>query len=152
MSEGKKSQRRQCRIACMQYLYSWSINLPTDLNDSVSQFFEDQEDQSEDRDYYSFADELIYGVIENAEDIDEKIREIANNWDFKRIAKIDLAILRMAIFELLFRKDIPPIVTINEAVDLSKLYSAEESRRFINGILDRLHGQLDRPSRSASEE
>lgn len=152
MSEGKKSQRRQCRIACMQYLYSWSINQPINLNDSVRQFYEDQEDQSEDRDYYSFADELIYGVIENAEDIDEKIREIANNWDFKRIAKIDLAILRMAIFELLFRKDIPPIVTINEAVDLSKLYSAEESRRFVNGILDRLHGQLDRPSRSASEE
>ena len=152
MGEGKKSQRRQCRIACMQYLYSWSIKQPSNLNDSVRQFYEDQEDQSEDRDYYSFADELIYGVIENSEDIDEKIREIANNWDFKRIAKIDLAILRMAIFELLFRKDIPPIVTINEAVDLSKLYSAEESRRFVNGILDRLHGQLDRPSRSASEE
>ena len=91
-------------------------------------------------------------MIENSEEIDGKIREIANNWDFKRIAKIDLAILRLAIFELLFRKDIPPIVTINEAVDLSKLYSAEESRRFVNGILDRLHGQLDRPSRSASEE
>jgi len=152
MSEGKKSQRRQCRIACMQYLYSWSINKPNDLNDSIRLFYEDQEDQSEDRDYYSFADELIYGVIENSEDIDGKIREIANNWDFGRIAKIDLAILRMAIFELLFRKDIPPVVTINEAVDLSKLYSAEESRRFVNGILDCLHGQLDRPSRSVSEE
>ncbi len=149
MSEGKKSQRRQCRIASMQYLYSWSINVPTNLNDSVCVFLEDQE---EDRDYYSFADELIFGAIEHSEEIDEKIRETANNWDFKRIAKIDLAILRMAIFELLFRKDIPPIVTINEAVDLSKLYSAEESRRFVNGILDRLHGQLDRPSRSASEE
>lgn len=152
MNEGKKPQRRLCRIACMQYLYSWSINTPTDLNESLRLFFDDQEYQEEGRDYYSFADELIFGVIEHSEEIDQKIRETANNWDFKRIAKIDLAILRMAIFELLFRKDIPPVVTINEAIDLSKLYSAEESRRFVNGILDRLHGQLDRPSRSASEE
>lgn len=149
MAQGKKSQRRQCRIACMQYLYSWSINEPSDLNESVSLFFEEQD---EERDYYSFADELIFGVIENSEEVDGKIREIAKNWDFKRIAKIDLAILRLAIFELLFRKDIPPVVTINEAIDLSKIYSSEESRRFVNGILDRLHGQLDRPSRTACED
>ena len=147
MSEGKKPQRRLCRIACMQYLYSWSINHPDDLNEDLGVFYEDQE---EDRDYYAFSDELIVGVIDNLEVIDTKIREIANNWDFERIAKIDLSILRMAIFELLFRKDIPPIVSINEAIDLSKLYSSEESRRFVNGILDKLRGQLNRPSRQAS--
>ena len=89
-------------------------------------------------------------MIENVEAIDAKIREIASNWDFERIAKIDLSILRMAVYELLFRKDIPPVVTINEAIDLSKQYSAEESRRFVNGVLDRLRGQLNRPSRQAS--
>jgi len=147
MSETKKPQRRLCRIACMQYLYSWSINRPEDLNEDLREFYEEQE---EDRDYYAFADELIFGVVENLETIDAKIREIASNWDFDRIAKIDLSILRMAIYELLFRKDIPPVVTINEAIDLSKLYSSEESRRFINGILDKLRGQLNRPSRQAS--
>ncbi len=131
----------------MQYLYSWSINRPTDINEDLNIFFEDQE---EERDYYAFAEELIFGVIEHLAPIDDKIQEIASNWDFDRIAKIDLSILRMAIFELLYRKDIPPVVTINEAIDLSKLYSAEESRRFVNGILDRLRGQLDRPSRQAS--
>jgi len=131
----------------MQYLYAWSINPPSELNASLGLFFEDQD---EERDYYSFAEELIFGVIENCDTIDGKIQEIASNWDFDRIAKIDLAILRLAIFELLFRKDIPPVVTINEAIDLSKSYSAEESRRFVNGILDKLRGQLDRPSRSAS--
>jgi len=131
----------------MQYLYSWSINRPEDLNEDLREFYEEQE---EDRDYYAFADELIFGVVENLETIDAKIREIASNWDFDRIAKIDLSILRMAIYELLFRKDIPPVVTINEAIDLSKLYSSEESRRFINGILDKLRGQLNRPSRQAS--
>ncbi len=89
-------------------------------------------------------------MIENLGAIDDKIKEIANNWDFDRIAKIDLSIPRMAIYELLFRKDIPPVVTINEAIDLSKMYSSEESRRFVNGILDKLRGQLNRPSRQAS--
>jgi len=147
MGEQRKPQRRQCRIACMQYLYSWSLNQPADLIEDLRLFYEDQ-DQT--RDYYAFADELIFGVIENIEVIDTKIREIASNWDFERIAKIDLSILRMAICELLFRKDIPPVVTINEAIDLSKQYSAEESRRFVNGVLDRLRGQLNRPSRQAS--
>ena len=133
----------------MQYLYSWSLNEPSDLNDDLRVFYEGQE---EERDYYAFADELIFGVIENVESIDGKIQEIASNWDFDRIAKIDLSILRMAICELLFRKDIPPVVTINEAIDLSKQYSAEESRRFVNGVLDRLRGQLNRPSRQASWE
>ena len=131
----------------MQYLYSWSLNQPADLIEDLRLFYEDQ-DQT--RDYYAFADELIFGVIENIEVIDTKIGEIASNWDFERIAKIDLSILRMAICELLFRKDIPPVVTINEAIDLSKQYSAEESRRFVNGVLDRLRGQLNRPSRQAS--
>ena len=147
MSEGKKPQRRLCRIACMQYLYSWLINHPEDINEDLRVFYEDQE---EERDYYAFADELIFGVIENLDAIDDKIKEIANNWDFDRIAKIDLSILRMAIYELLLRKDIPPVVTINEAIDLSKMYSSEESRRFVNGILDKLRGQLNRPSRQAS--
>ena len=131
----------------MQYLYSWSLNQPAELNEDLRLFYEDQ---NQERDYYAFADELIFGVIENVEAIDNKIREIASNWDFERIAKIDLSILRMAIYELLFRKDIPPVVTINEAIDLSKQYSAEESRRFVNGVLDRLRGQLNRPSRQAS--
>ena len=133
----------------MQYLYAWSINQPSDVNLDVASFFENQE---EERDFYSFAEELIFGSIQNLDTIDAKIREIASNWEFDRIAKIDLSILRMAIYELLFRKDIPPVVTINEAIDLSKEFSAQESRRFVNGILDKLRGQLDRPSRTASWE
>ncbi len=151
MSEEKKQkpQRRLCRVACMQYLYAWSINPPADLSDSLRLFFEGLE---EERDFYSFAEELIFGVIENVDTIDSKIKELAKNWDFERIAKIDLAILRMALYELLFRKDIPPVVSINEAIDLSKEYSSQESRRFINGILDKQRGELSRPSRSPSWE
>ncbi|MCH6258871.1 transcription antitermination factor NusB [Puniceicoccaceae bacterium K14] len=147
MAEEKVSQRRLCRVACIQYVYSWSINQPDNLADNIRLFFDDQEHE---RDYYSFAEELIHGILDNLDTIDERIQELANNWEFDRIAKIDLAILRMAIFELLFRKDIPPVVTINEAVDLSKEFSSAESKRFVNGILDKVKGKLDRPARKAS--
>lgn len=131
----------------MQYLYSWSINRPNDLNDDLRMFFENLDEH---RDFYAFAEELIFGVIENVDTIDEKIRSLAKNWDFDRIAKIDLSILRLAVYELLFRQDIPPVVSINEAIDLSKEFSTAESRRFVNGILDKLRAGLDRPSRSAN--
>lgn len=131
----------------MQYIYAWSINHPKDLVEDLRVFFEAQEQE---RDYYNFAEELIHGMVEFSDDVDDKIKSLAKNWDFDRIAKIDLAILRLAVYELLFRKDIPPVVTINEAIDLSKEYSTAESRRFVNGILDKLKGELDRPSRSAS--
>ena len=149
MSEGKKSQRRECRTACMQFVYARSINDDDDIGLALETFLEGLE---EERDYYAFAEELIFGVHDNEEEINEKIQELARNWEFDRIARIDLAILKMATFELLYRKDIPPVVTINEAIDLSKNFSSAESRRFINGILDKLKGQLSRPSRTASEE
>ena len=81
--------------------------------------------------------------------IDEIIIRYAQNWAFDRIAKVDLAILRLAIFELLRRNDIPPVVTINEAVDIAKAYSTDESKRFVNGILDRYKGELGRDPRKA---
>jgi N utilization substance protein B len=74
---------------------------------------------------------------------------LAQNWDFERIAKIDLAILRLAMFEMTQRRDIPPVVSINEAIDLSKQFSNADSKRFINGILDRLKDQLGRDARKA---
>jgi N utilization substance protein B len=89
-------------------------------------------------------------VIKNQAGIDAQIRVLAQNWEFERIAKIDLAILRVAIFEMLHRKDIPPVVSINEAIDISKEFSNADSKRFINGILDRLKDQLGRDSRKAT--
>ena len=111
-----------------------------------SQFFENQE---KDRPYYSFAEELINGTINNIAAIDQEIASHASNWTFERIAKVDLAILRLAIFELLHRTDIPPIVSINEAIDLSKTFSTPDSKRFINGILDKMKNKITRPLRKA---
>lgn len=139
-------QRRDGRVVALQYLYSWEINPPANLANELAAFFEGQEQP---RDYYSFGEEIIHGVITNIGEVDARIKSATQNWDFDRIAKIDLSILRVAIFEMLFRKDIPPVVSINEAIDLSKLFSNSDSKRFINGILDRLKDQLGRDARKA---
>ena len=144
----KRSQRRDNRICVIQFLYQWELNKPEELADAVCAFLEGREKP---RDYYSFAEELIYGAIENMLEIDEQIQAHASNWKFERIAKVDLAILRLAIHELLHRKDIPPIVSINEAIDLSKVFSNPDSKRFINGILDKMKDQINRPLRKAAD-
>ncbi len=148
MSKAQYAQRHDGRVAALQYLYSWSINAPDNAVDDLRVFFEGQEQP---RDHYAFGEEIIDGVIENQPEIDAQIKELAQNWEFDRIAKIDLAILRIAMFEMLHRKDIPPVVSINEAIDISKQFSNADSKRFINGILDRLKDKLGRDSRKASE-
>jgi N utilization substance protein B len=139
------AQRREGRIAAMQYLYAWSLNSPYNLAEDLRVFFEGL---AQPREHYAFGEELIHGTIEHCGEIDAHIKGLAHNWDFDRIARIDLAILRIAIFEMLHRKDIPPVVSINEAIDLSKQFSTADSKRFINGILDRLKGQIGRDART----
>lgn len=130
----------------MQFLYLFESNRDETLTELLLSFFESQEKE---REYYQFTEELIHGTIGHLEEIDAKIQSLARNWKFDRIARVDLAILRMACFELLYRSDIPPVVTINEAIDLGKEYSNEESRRFLNGVLDRMSSELGRPLREA---
>ncbi|HEY0944837.1 MAG TPA: transcription antitermination factor NusB [Opitutaceae bacterium] len=146
MSKGQFAQRRDGRVAAMQYIYAWSLNVPANLAEDLRVFFEDQEHP---REHYAFGEELIHGTIQHVAEIDARIRSLAHNWEFDRIAKIDLAILRVAMFEMMFRKDIPPVVSINEAIDLSKSFSNADAKRFINGILDRLKDQLGRDARKA---
>jgi N utilization substance protein B len=140
------SRRRDNRVAAMQFLYQWSINSSNDLAGSLALFFKEMEQP---RDYYSFGEELIHGAIEHLDEVDAVIHKYLRNWNFERIARIDLAILRLAIYEMLKRRDIPPIVSINEAIDLSKEYSIPDAKRFINGILDQFKLSLDRPLRKA---
>ena len=135
-------------MAAVQFLYQWEANKPDELMDSVSTFFSNQE---ENRDYYSFGESLVLGAIENISEIDEAVSKQAKNWKFDRIAKVDLAVLRLALYELLFRDDIPPIVSINEAIDLGKTFSNLESKRFINGILDEVKKSIQRPLRKAND-
>jgi transcription antitermination protein NusB len=146
------SKRKEGRVAAVRYLFSWSLNQPVSQAEDLTFFFQKVEEESHlAREHYAFGEELIHGVIAHKDEVDERIRGLARNWDFERIAKMDLAILRVAIFEMLFRKDIPPVVSINEAIEISKQFSSEDSKRFINGILDKLKEQISRPSRTIEE-
>ncbi len=146
MSKAQFAQRRDGRVAALQYLFAWSMNAPQNLAEDLKVFFENLEQP---REHYAFGEELIQGVIGHQGDIDSRIKALAHNWEFERIAKIDLTIMRLAMFEMLYRKDIPPVVSINEAIDLSKQFSNADAKRFINGILDRVKDQLGRDARKA---
>jgi N utilization substance protein B len=95
-----------------------------------------------------FADPLIRGVIQYRDTIDEKIKCHAKNWEFHRIAAVDRNVMRLAIYEMLYREDIPPVVSINEAVDIAKKFSTQDSGKFVNGILDRIRGEVLRPAKN----
>lgn len=144
-AENKSVGRRENRAAAMQFVYMRDANQEIPFEKAVEAFFDIKE---EPRSCFVFAEELIAGIEAHLAEIDEAISKSTRNWTMDRIAKVDLAILRLAAFELLFRGDIPPIVSINEAIDLAKTYSTAESKRFINGVLDNIKSGLNRPFRT----
>jgi N utilization substance protein B len=96
-----------------------------------------------------FALPLIEGMMAHLPEIDERIRRYCENYEFHRISPVDRNILRLAIYEMLHRDDIPPVVSINEAIELAKTFGGVDSGRFVNGILDRMKDDLSRPLRQA---
>ena len=94
-----------------------------------------------------FSEPLIRGVLQHREAIDTEIQKYAHNWDIRRMAAVDRNILRLAVYEMRHRTDIPPVVSINEAVDIAKRFSTQDSGKFVNGILDKIKGDLMRPAR-----
>jgi N utilization substance protein B len=91
---------------------------------------------------------LVSGLLEHTGDIDVALREHTQNYELERLSAVDRNILRLAIHEMLFCDDIPPVVSINEAIDIAKKYGTEESGRFVNGVLDKIKATLKRPDRT----
>jgi N utilization substance protein B len=140
-------KRRQARELAAQFLYQFDVN--GGESDEALRLFWKTQDGVNDQ-VQKFAEELILGCVKNAAAIDEKIKKYTEHWELSRIATVDRNILRLAMYEMLFRDDIPPVVSINEAVDIAKRYSTRESGAFVNGILDRLRMDLPRPARTAA--
>lgn len=92
-------------------------------------------------DVRAFAERLVCGVAENLEDIDREINSYSTNWALDRMARVDLALLRLAAFELIYCPDVPHNVVINEAIEVGKRFGTEETPSFINGVLDHLSHQ-----------
>jgi N utilization substance protein B len=160
--------RREARERAVQFLFQHDLNPPEDLDAALQQFWDSQrtaaiaEEKSvatwgqtvelppptaDEAAVRLFADPLVRGALEHRDASDELIRKHTKNWELHRIAAVDRNILRLAIFEMLHRQDIPPVVSINEAVDIAKKFSTQESGKFVNGILDKVKSELLRPAR-----
>lgn len=135
-------KRTLARIAAMQALYQRDVCGETSL-DGLEEAFPDQ---TEDPAVSSFARELVEGAWEHRAEIDRVIAGVARNWELSRMAAVDRNILRLAAYELLYRDDIPPLVAINEAIEMAKKFSTRNSGPFVNGILDNL--RLQAPARA----
>ena len=99
-----------------------------------------------------FARPLIEGIVAHLPEIDDRIRHYCENYEVRRISAVDRNVLRLGIYELLYRDDIPPVVSINEAIELAKEFGGPDSGRFVNGILDRVKDDLSRPLRQPLAE
>lgn len=129
----------------MQFLFQADFH-PDERARALERFWRDKPAAPKLR---QFADALIQGVLEHQPELDRKIQEYAVHWDLNRMSGVDRNILRLALYEMLHRPDIPPVVSINEAIEIAKAFSSLEGGKFVNGILDRAKADLTRPSRVA---
>jgi transcription antitermination protein NusB len=162
-------KRREARERAVQFLFQHDINPPEDLKAALEEFWESQRaaaiatdkgaatwgqpvelppPSADEASVRLFAEPLIRGALEYRNEADELIKKHAEHWDLHRLAAVDRNVLRLAIYEMLHRDDIPPVVSINEAVDIAKKFSTQDSGKFVNGILDKIKGELMRPARN----
>jgi len=128
------SKREQGRVLAVQALYQWDLR-GEEFDAGAADFLAESTRDSE---VFFFARELTFGAHEFAADADRWIMQAAAHWEMKRMAAVDRNILRLAIYEMLGREDIPVRVAIDQAIELAKRFGSAESGAFVNGILDRV--------------
>ncbi|MDD5713199.1 MAG: transcription antitermination factor NusB [Smithellaceae bacterium] len=131
-------QRRKAREVALQVLYKLDI-VDIDVEEALTLFWQNFEATDEAKEFSSF---LVRGAWEKRGEIDDLISGCSENWSISRMSKVDKSILRLSVFELLYCPDVPPKVTLNEAIELGKTFGSENSGAFINGILDALYARL----------
>jgi len=139
--------RHEAREWAVQFLFQRDFN-KEDLDAELSEFWKEK---SFSKKAHDFAEELIRGVEAHGPELDALIMKYAEHWDLDRMGAVDRNAMRVGLFEMLYRSDIPPVVSINEAVEIAKALSGRESGKFVNGILDRASKDLKRPARSRAD-
>ncbi|MGL5615600.1 MAG: transcription antitermination factor NusB [Sarcina sp.] len=132
--------RKKSREYLIQLVYQMGIT--GDSAKEVFDIFMEDEEINKDNLDLEYIKRALVIIAENKEDIEEKINNQLVNWKLNRIAKVNLAILKVAVYEMIYREDIPAKVSINEAIELCKKYSEEKSISFINGVLDKIYKNL----------
>lgn len=130
--------RRKGRVLAFQGLYSWDIG-GNSLEDVLElAWAENDKGEPVDTESCAFARMLIAGVAEHQADIDARISGHLSGWEFDRVNKVSLAILRMSVYALLYQRDVPASIVIDEAVSIAKDYGQDDSYKFINAVLDNI--------------
>jgi N utilization substance protein B len=140
------SKRREGREAAVQYLYQLDIHEDPAAN-LLADFWIMRESPDKVR---AFAEALIAGVNTHRAEIDERIRKSAQNFLLERLNVVDRNILRLAIYEMFYNLEVPPVVAINEAIELAKRFGGQDSGKFVNGLLDKIKLEVTRPLRDAT--
>jgi N utilization substance protein B len=137
------ASRRKGRILAFQALYSWEAS-GSDISEGLLDFSWVESDKLTklDQGTRDFSRLLIMGTIENIAPVDTMIRRHLKNWDFSRLNRVDLAIIRMSTYTLMYQTDVPASIVIDEAIGISKEFGTDDSFRFINGMLDSIHKTL----------
>ncbi len=123
----------------MQFLYELDLRGETDWEPRFRDFSSRHPTDEEVR---AFTEEVVRGTLLHKPKIDDLLRQYTEHWSLDRMAVVDRNILRQGVFELLWEPDVPPKVAINEALEVAKKFSTQESSRFINGVLDRIRKEL----------
>ncbi|MDH3982442.1 MAG: transcription antitermination factor NusB [Kiritimatiellaceae bacterium] len=144
MQNKKVNGRRETREWIVQFLFQLDFN-PEPIDTALQDFWEEKAPIEREKNY---AEEIIKGVVQHKKELDEKLSEYATRWNSDRMGAVDRTVMRVALFEMLYREDVPPVVSINEAVHFAKDFSSFQSGRFVNGVLDRIRKELDRPART----
>ncbi|GHT80181.1 N utilization substance protein B [Spirochaetia bacterium] len=160
------ASRRKGRILAFQALYSWEAlvsigkssdnaagitgsgaSIPEDLLNFS--WLEADKQAALDAETVAFSRLLITGAVENIVPVDDMIRRHLQNWDFSRLNRVDLAVLRLSVYTLMYQSDVSPTIVIDEAIGIAKEFGTEESFRFINGVLDSIRKTIQSQPASA---
>ncbi|MFL0268389.1 transcription antitermination factor NusB [Candidatus Clostridium radicumherbarum] len=133
--------RRRSREIAMALQFEMSIN-KGNFNDILDNYKENTEEDLKEIDF-EYITNTLKGIQENSEAIDKKIEKYLVNWKISRLSKIDLAILRICTYEIMYEADIPNKVSVNEGIELAKKYSDDKSFQFINGVLDNINKETN---------
>ena len=128
--------RRKGRIIAFQALYAWDVSKRPVEELLDFDWVEQTKQDKIGEEGLVFPRLIISGTIENIDEIDRNIRENLDSWDFNRLNRVDLAIIRISVYALLYQKDLHPSIVIDEAIDICKEFGSDESYRFVNAILD----------------
>ena len=134
------ASRRKGRILAFQALYCWEANrVPVE---ELTAFSWIEKEKFADQGILDFSRLITAGTIENIKKVDAMIKKHLEHWDISRLGRVDLAVLRISVYSLMFQTDISPSIVIDEAIGISKEFGADDSFKFINGVLDSIRRTL----------